>query len=43
MSDVLGVFIAGIAGVFMGMALLYASIKIVSMVVSRILPKEEKL
>ena len=36
MIDAVGVFIAGISGVFLGMALLYLSIKIVSAVTSRL-------
>lgn len=35
MFEALGVFVAGISGVFLGMALLYLSIKIVSVVSSR--------
>jgi len=34
--EAVGVFIAGISGVFLGMALLYLSIKIVSGVTSRL-------
>ena len=40
MIDAVGVFIAGISGVFLGMALLYVSIKIVSGVTSRFNAKE---
>lgn len=40
MTEAVGVFIAGISGVFLGMALLYFSIKIVSGVTSRIDAKE---
>ena len=36
MFEALGIFVAGISGVFLGMALLYISIKIVSGVTSRL-------
>ena len=36
MFEALGIFVAGISGVFLGMALLYFSIKIVSGVTSRL-------
>ncbi|MDF1591818.1 MAG: hypothetical protein P1P89_09920 [Desulfobacterales bacterium] len=36
MYEALSVFVAGISGVFLGMALLYISIKIVSGVTSRL-------
>ena len=40
MAEALVVFIAGTSGVFLGMALLYISIKIVSQVTSRLSAKE---
>ena len=40
MFEAIGIFIAGISGVFLGMALLYISIKIVSSVISRLSPEE---
>ena len=40
MAEALGVFIAGTGGVFLGMAFLYLSIKIVSLVTSRLNAKE---
>lgn len=36
MFEAMGIFVAGISGVFMGMALLYISIKVVSAVTSRL-------
>lgn len=42
MDEALGVFVAGISGVFLGMALLYFSIKIVSAVIGRINFDESK-
>jgi len=35
MGETLGIFVAGIAGVFLGMALLYVSTKITSVVTDR--------
>ena len=40
MFEALGIFVAGISGVFLGMALLYISIKIVSAVTSRFTSEE---
>ena len=40
MVEALSIFVAGISGVFLGMALLYLSIKIVSGVISRLNPDE---
>ena len=40
MFEALGIFVAGISGVFLGMALLYVSIKIVSGVISRVNSEE---
>lgn len=42
MNEAVVVFIAGIGGVFAGMALLYLSIKIVSGVVGRLERREDK-
>ena len=40
MFEALSIFVAGISGVFLGMVLLYISIKIVSAVTSRLNPDE---
>ena len=42
MFEAIGIFVAGISGVFLGMALLYVSIKIVSSVTSRLNSEEGK-
>jgi hypothetical protein len=43
MRDAIIIFISGLGGVFLGMALLYASIRITSLVTGRLdIKKEEK-
>ena len=41
MEKALGIFVAGLGGVFIGMTLLYATIRITSLVADRLAKKKE--
>jgi len=41
-SEAVGIFVAGISGVFLGMAMLYGAIKIVSAIIGRFDIAEDK-